>query len=128
MQDNMKVIFFTTLLLFSLNGFAFNWKKVVEIGNSFYVDVDTIKKHNGLVYYWQLTDYIEPSPYGDYSSITKYKVDCGEEKQIFLSGTYYSQPMGKGRITSEGTTNSIEHPKPNTIRYALMKFACDNAK
>ena len=42
----MKVILFTTLLLFSVNGFAFNWKKVGENtdGDTFYVDVSNIKK------------------------------------------------------------------------------------
>ena len=57
MQDNMKVFLLTTLLLFSINGFAFNWEEVAEDpkGDSYYVDVDKIKKHNGLVYYWRLT-------------------------------------------------------------------------
>ena len=56
----MKVILFTTLLFFSINGFTFNWKKVAEDedGHSLYVDVDSIKNHNGFVYYWQLTDFL----------------------------------------------------------------------
>ena len=59
----MRVILFTTLLLFSINGFAFNWTKVSENtdGDSYYVDVDNIKKHNGLVYFWTLGDYPGPS-------------------------------------------------------------------
>lgn len=42
----MKVNLLTTLLLFSVNGFAFYWKKVAENidGDSYYVDVDNIKK------------------------------------------------------------------------------------
>jgi len=49
----MKKLLLLTLLCFSINGFAFNWQKVAEntSGNSFYVDIDNIKKHNGLVYY-----------------------------------------------------------------------------
>ena len=41
----MKFIFFTTLLLFSVNGFAFYWKKVIERkGKSFYqFDDDNLK-------------------------------------------------------------------------------------
>ena len=79
----MKVILLTTLLLFSVNGFAFNWKKVTddESGNSFYVDVGNIKKHNGLVYYWELNDYLEPLMGTANSNISKYKVYCAEEKQ-----------------------------------------------
>ena len=68
----MKVIFFTTLLLFSINGFAFNWKKVAEGSmGDLYVDVDNIKKRNGLVYYWVLSDYFEPHETLGYSDIQK---------------------------------------------------------
>ena len=56
----MKKLLLLTLLCFSINGFAFNWKKVTEsvMGDSVYVDVDNIKKHNGLVYYWRLVDHL----------------------------------------------------------------------
>ena len=117
MQGNMKVILFTTLLLFSINGFAQNWEFVVKSkdGDTFYIDIDNIKKHKGLVYYWSMVDLLEPSEYGDYSAISKFKVDCGEEKQYRLSNTYYSQPMGKGRITTETTPNNVTYPKPKKV-------------
>lgn len=126
----MKVIFFTTLLLFSVNGFAFSWTKVTEsdAGHSFYVDVGSIKKHNGLVYYWRLIDFHEPLSGVANSSIGKYKVDYAEEKLTWLNTTWHSQSMGKGRIIDETTPNQIEYPKPSEVRYTVMKFACNNAK
>ena len=60
-------------------------------GGTYYVDVSYIKKHNGLVYYWVLSDYIEPTEYGDYSVVVKNKADCVEEKLFRLSSTFYSQ-------------------------------------
>ena len=132
MQSNMKVILFTTLLLFSINGFAFNWKKVTESDAGHFFYVDNIKKHNGLVYYWMLDDYLEPLDGGSLgnanSAIAKYKVDCVEEKQTWLNGTFYSQSMGKGRIVDEINPNNVTYPKPNTVGYTLMKFVCDYAK
>ena len=88
----MKTILFSILLLFSINGFAFNWKKVAESknGNSFYVDVDNIKKNNGLVYYWELGDLLEPITTGSESvnsAINKLKVNCREEKITYLSNS-----------------------------------------
>ena len=126
----MKVILFTTLLLFSKNGFAFNWEKVGKDinGSFFYVDIDNIKKHNGLVYYWGLTDLLEPKDSGTNSYIEKYKVNCEEEEQTWLNITFYSQPMGKGRIIQEITPKRIRYPKPNTVGYEQMKFACDYFK
>ena len=126
----MKTILFSILILFSINGFAFNWKKVAENtdGSSYYVDVDNIKKHNGLVYYWVLVDLLEPfkGRFGNVnSSIGKFKVDCGEEKRTWLNETYYSQSMGKGRIVFEDSANKIQYPKPQSIGYALMKSICN---
>ena len=126
----MEGIFFSTLLLFFINGFAFNWTKVTESeqGNSFYVDINSIKKHNGFVYYWELTDYLEPLEGIANSSIVKYKVDCGEEKRTWLNDTYYSQSKGRGRIVEDNSNNIIDYPKPKEVRYTVMKFACNNAR
>ena len=92
----MKATLFSILILFSINGFAFNWKKVYESSDSdFYVDVDNIKKRNGIVYYWTLVDLLEPFPSGTNSYIDKNKVDCIEGKRTWLSSTSYSQSMEK---------------------------------
>ena len=121
----MKTILFSILILFSINGFAFNWKKVSEVlGNSIYVDIDNIKKHNGLIYYWRLDDLLEPYKDGTNSYIGKWKVDCGEEKQTLLNYSFYSQSMGKGKILLEDTPNKVLYPKPKTIARIVMKFAC----
>ena len=129
----MKKLLLLTLLFFSINGFAFNWKIVAEgeSGNSLYVDVDNLKKQNGLVYYWRLMDLLEPikgSLGNANSNISKFKVNCVEEKQTWLNSTHYSQSMGKGRIVIENSPNKIEYPKLNTVGHTTMKFACDNAK
>ncbi|MAC67523.1 MAG: hypothetical protein CMK54_05905 [Proteobacteria bacterium] len=126
----MKTILFSILLLFSINGVAHNWKKVAKNkdGSSFYIDGDNMKKHNRLVYFWELSDFLEPLSGGVNSAISKYKVDCTEEKQTHLNLTFYSQSMSKGRILYEFSPNKIEYPKPKEIGYIVMKFACDNAR
>ena len=130
----MKKLLLTSLLCFCVSAYAVNWKKVTEgfnHGHSYYVDIDNIKKHNGLVYYWELVDYLEPIGNVN-STIYKWKVDCGEEKLTWLSETTYSQSMGKGRIvgdvSGEIKFKKIHYPKPESVGYEVMKFACDNAK
>ena len=122
----MKKLLLLTLFFFSINGFAVNWKKVIvdRSGDSYYVDISNIKKRNGLLYYSRLEDYLEPKN-GDYSFIRKFKVDCTEGKRIWLSDTFYNKPMGKGKITGEINPKEISYPKPNSIGYVVMKFACD---
>ena len=122
----MKTILFSILILFSINGFGFNWKMVAgSLTNDHYVDDDSIKKHNGLVYYWMLGDFFELFKDGTNSKIHRFKVNCVEEKQTWLKTISYSQSMGRGRILHDGTPNVILYPNPNTIRYNLMKFACN---
>ena len=45
--------------MFSSASFA-DWTKVGEnvSGDTFYVDLERIRKHGGFVYYWSMTDYI----------------------------------------------------------------------
>ena len=132
----MKKLLLTALLCFCVNAYAFNWEKVFEnrSGVSFYVDVDVdnIKKRDGFVYYWQLNDFLEPitGSLGIVNSvIEKYKVNCVEEKQTLLNGTFYSQSMGRGKIIDEDSPNKIKYPRvPKVLEYAAMKFVCDNAK
>ena len=69
----MKVILFSILILFSINGFTHsvnkfvhNWKLVTEsVSADFYVDIDNIKIRNGRLYYWSLTDLLEPLSTGN---------------------------------------------------------------
>jgi hypothetical protein len=122
----MQKLLLVFLLCFSINGFAVNWKKVVvdRSGDSYYVDVENIKKRNGLLYYSRLEDFLEPKN-GDYSFIRKFKVNCLEEKRTWLSDTFYNQPMGKGKVTGKIIHNEISYPRSNSIGYVVMKFACD---
>ena len=123
----MKTILFTTFLLFSVNVFAQNWVQVSKNieGDVFYVDTDNVKTHNGFVYYWELSDFLEPYK-GASSIIAKYKVDCAEEKTKRLTTLAYSQAMGKGREISEerGDSNDFYYPKPNTVGYHTMHRVC----
>ena len=129
LQSKMKKVLLIILITFSINGFATNWKKVIEdrSGDSYYVDVDGIKKRNGLLYFSRLEDFLVPKN-GDYSFIRKFKVDCFKEKRTWLSDTFFNQPMGKGKITGEIMPNEISYPKPNSIGYVVMKYACDLAQ
>ncbi len=121
----MKTTLFFLLILFSINGFAVNWKKVAEnaVGN-YYVDFDNIENHNGIIYYSDLVNFIEPFE-GNSSAISKYKVDCADENQTWLTLTTYSQPMGKGIINSKTSPNETIYPKPKTIYFFLINNLCN---
>ena len=120
----MNVIFFFILLAFSADGFAFNWKKVAENNvGLYYVDINSIKKQDGLVYYTDLVDFRE-SFNNDYSAISRYAVDCEREKQKWLSLTTFSKRMGKGIINSRSKPDEVIYPQSNTIYFFIIKNVC----
>ena len=103
----MKPFLILLLILFPTYGFSLDWKKVAEndVGN-YYIDFNSIKNENGIVYYTDLVDFIKPYR-DDYSAISRYAVNCKDENQKWLSLTTFSKGMGKGDINNQSNPNEI---------------------
>ena len=127
-------------LLISFNSYG-EWEEVVESvdGDTFYIDKDTIKKHEGYVYWWEMGSYINPgNPYeelfddnefnGTISSKHYRKGDCDVVRYKELSVTYYKQKMGDGDGKDDPfitVSDSWEYPPPDTVNGFILKYVCD---
>ncbi len=122
----MRLIIYITILFYSANCFGITWKKFGQnqMGYS-YVDVDNIQKINNVVYYFRLFDYAETSPIGVNSSISKFTVDCMANKLTWIDSTYYSKSMGKGKIIKVKKSNKTLFPRPGSVEFTTMNFACN---
>ena len=97
-------------------------------GNTYYIDYDTIKENNGYVYYWDLDDLLKPDRDGDLSYKGLNEVDCGTPRKYrFLSVSYYTQPMGGGKVTEANTSGKWKYPSPNSVGEDMTNAACDYA-
>ena len=89
-----KLTFLFTLLMsavmFSSPSYS-EWTKVSTSvgGDTFYVDFDRIRKNRGYTYFWNLSNYLKPNPYGDFSGILYYQSDCGVLRYKVLSDSYF---------------------------------------
>ena len=100
-----KLTLILTTLIFSLmfspsTSFA-GWKKVdtnTETGDTFYVDFERIKKHDGYVYWWDLTDLLKPNEYGILSGKIYKQGDCKKFRYKWLSMSFHKESMGGGEI------------------------------
>jgi hypothetical protein len=127
----MKKFIFTLLfstLVFSSPSYA-DWTKTTGnvSGDNFYVDFDRIRKHDGYVYYWELSDYLKPSPYGMLSATTYMQGDCKLFRVKDLSFSAYEQPMGNG--TSSTKSNGLggwRYPPPNSTTESTLKSVCSH--
>jgi len=101
------------------------WKKVAKNvdGKTFYVDVARIRKHDGYVYYWMLSDYSKP--YQGYLSYLMYKQgDCKLFRHKSLSVSFYKEPMGGGKSEKHGIPEGWFYPPPNTVTETILKSVC----
>jgi hypothetical protein len=126
--SNMKKLL---LLLFSLL-ISFNsygeWERVSESDDgaiTTYIDMDTIKEHEGYVYFWELSDYLKPDEWGDMSLKAYVQADCGVNRQKFLSFITYQQPMGKGSSETTTPPDKWYYPSPGTIGGISLGYVCD---
>ena len=124
----MKILL-TTLavtLMFSSPSFA-DWTKVGEDknGTTYYVDFERIRKHNGFVYYWDLSDYVKLDKDGDSSVKVYIQGDCILLRYKVLSGSFYKDPMGKGTpSTSIKPDKEWDYPSSNSPTEVILKKVC----
>ena len=125
------LLIFTLLfstLMFSTPSYS-EWTKVSKSimgGGTFYVDLERIKKHGGYVYYWELVDYLKPSPRGTLSVKSYYEIDCKLFREKRLNASYHKEPMG--RVTPSTSSNVPEknwqYPPPNSVAETILKRVC----
>tara|TARA_Y200000002_G_scaffold364828_1_gene354160 strand:+ start:330 stop:701 length:372 start_codon:yes stop_codon:yes gene_type:complete len=121
----MKKLLLLIFLCFSVNAFSASWKKVSENdkGDSFYIDINNIKKIENFIFYWELIDLKEPI-YGALSTIRNFKANCSKETQAMLSTSSYTGQMGKYILINEAKYNGTKFL--NASKSTVMKFACGN--
>ena len=103
------------------------WTKVSENvrGNTFYVDFERIKKHDGYVYFWYLRDYLKPTEWGDSSSKIYVQGDCKLFRWKMLTNITHKQPMGRGTADSYSPKNpEWNYPSPNSMDENFLKSVC----
>tara|TARA_B100000953_G_scaffold297658_1_gene292919 strand:- start:261 stop:644 length:384 start_codon:yes stop_codon:yes gene_type:complete len=124
-MKKLLVLLFSILISFNSYG---EWVKVTEsaTGNTHYVDTDTIKEHNGYVYWWELNDYLKPDKWGDMSHKVYRQGDCDVNRDKPLSYIYYKQRMGEGKSEVYNPPNpEWSYPPPESIGESISNYVCD---
>ena len=113
--------------MFSSTSFA-EWTKVGESvgGTTYYVDFERIRKHDGFVYFWTLSDYLKPTETGRLSGKIYKQGDCKLFRNKILSDTYYNTPLGRGEVASGSNKPEKDwsYPLPNSVDEAILKSVC----
>ena len=107
------------------------WNKVAEDavgGGSYYVDLERIKRHKGMVYYWQLSELLKPTKTGTISYKVYIEAECGRFRRRWLNFTTYKGRMGSGTVNSRSTTPQKDwtYPASDTNDEAILKAVCNH--
>jgi len=94
-------------------------------GASFYLEKSKLKEHNGYIYFWLMTDYLEPSESGRMSNKTYLQGECEINRVKPLSYIFYNEPMGNG--DGDTTTEEFEwrYPDPDSTIGHMLEEVCD---
>ena len=120
------ILTFLLSLMFSSPSYS-EWTKVSEnvIGWVFYVDFERIRKVDGYVYHWVLTDYLEPKETEILSSKNYFQGDCKLLRFKILSFSFHKEPMGRGIGRIDSPENpEWRYPSPNSVDEGLLKSVC----
>jgi hypothetical protein len=113
-------------LIFASPSYA-KWEKEAEAadGNTFYVDFERIRKHDGFVYFWQLQDLLKPTKHGILSENLYTQADCKLFRYKVLSFVFHKQRMGQD--TGERVSPKKpewNYPPPDTVDETILKSVC----
>lgn len=127
MKTLLTIFTLVFTLIFSSTSFA-EWTEVGqnEVGDTYYVDLKRIRKHDGFVYVWRLADYFKPTQYGDLSAKLYLQVDCKLFGMKVLSASFHKQPMGGGipEFVNSPENRGWDFPPPNSAGEAVLKYTC----
>jgi len=126
MKKLILILLFSTVM-FSSTSYAL-WAGVGESETgTFYLDYERIRKHDGYVYYWNLTDYKKAHASGIWSSKVYYQGDCKLFRIKRLSSSYHTQLGGDGTsdITHNVPDKEWTYPSPNSADEVILKEVCN---
>jgi hypothetical protein len=126
MKTLLTIFTLVFTLMFSSTSFAKWTEAVIGVeGDIYYVDIETIRKHDGYVYFWSLMDYLRPSPQGQLSVKKYHQVDCEIIRMKVLSYVFHQQPMGRDAgETSSPKNPEWKYPPPGSVEEVLLQQVC----
>ena len=129
MKSLLTIFTLVFTVMFSSTSFGERTKASEGLdGSTFYVDFERIRKNEGSVYFWVLSDFLKPTKYGDLSSKVYYEGDCKLFRMMRLSSSYHKQPMGGGNgesIQPKGERGDWQYPNPSSVIETLLQTVCD---
>ena len=122
----MKYLLIIFTLVFSPTSFA-DWTMVSksETGRIYYVDLERIRKVDGFIYFWQMSDYLIKDKFGDLSNKVYIKADCELFRYQKLKYHWHKRPMARGDAeVDDPSDKSWQYPSPDSNIESVLITVC----
>ena len=125
----MKKLFFLIIsiaLIFCNSVFA-DWKKFGDTTDGeYFVEIDTVQKESGYIFFWKMNDYSKLILDTNFYSVKVYiKGDCKIKKIKTLTYVFYTGRKGTGDSEQQESANkNWKYPVPESVDYSLLKDLC----
>ena len=121
------------LFIFNNSPSLAEWTKASKssTGDIFYVDLDSIKRRDGHVYFWELSDLVKPlGKTGAMSASAFYQVDCKLLGRKAMNIIFYKKSMASGNILGKFSPKNPgwDYPPPDSSTQSVLKSVCSRAK
>jgi hypothetical protein len=125
----MKKIVLLASFLVSCNSYASaNWNFISanNIGDSFFIDTNSIQISGDSRTFWTLTNFSERDVNGWLSTKNQRTINCRTRESTWRFFMSYDDINNKGKLVSNNVANSgkWEPIAPDTIQWVLMTFIC----
>ena len=116
-------------LLFPTLSFA-EWREVASNVNvTYYVHIESIRKTDGYVYFWELGDLIEPLKNTGSLSVKAYnQTDCERFRINRLNVHFHKEPLGSGDAQKFNPKTEWLYADPDSSLETIVKFVCNFVK
>ena len=130
MLEMKKLLLLLFSLMLSFNSYG-EWTKITKSadkGDTWYVDINSIKERDGYVYWWDMVDYLKPNKYGDMSDKSYGYVNCSSMGHQYLQMTFYKHSMGSGESETITPPSGWHYASPDSVSEVLLDFVCKYLK
>jgi len=100
-----------------------------DSGDTYYIDIETIRKSGGFIKVWELNNFSEKRNLANIQGVnsTRYRTeyDCKNERLRYLTLSAHSELDAKGKVLAQESKEGdwVELP-PNTTGRLNMKMVC----
>lgn len=121
----MKKVLFLILTMLSCSASA-AWTEVItsDVGDTTYIDFDTLKREGNTRSFWRLTNYRQPLSRGHVSARSKVIVDCKQETLDTVSLDIFTQHGARGASENIQPDRVLVYAAPNTINAIIVRSVC----